>query len=69
MGNSIIASKFRKGGGRPKKKVVFSVGYFAGFFSEINNMIFAIISCKKNNINFTINSKHSAIFGEKGSEE
>lgn len=70
MGNSIIASKFRKGGGvRPKKKVVFSVGYFAGFFSEINNMIFAIIYCKKNNIKFTINSKNSAIFGEKGWEE
>lgn len=52
-----------------KKKVVFSVGYYAGFFSEINNMILAMIYCLKNNLKFTLNSKNSAIFGDKGWEE
>lgn len=35
-----------------KKKCVFSVGHSAGFFSEINNMLFAILYCLDNKIKF-----------------
>lgn len=51
------------------RKAIFSVGYYAGFFSEINNMILALMYCKFNNIEFIINSKNSAMFGPNGWEE
>lgn len=35
-----------------KKKCVFAVGHSAGFFSEINNMLFVILYCLDNKIKF-----------------
>lgn len=41
------------------KKCVFSVGTIAGFFSEINNMIWAMIYCASNNIKFLLYSQNA----------
>jgi hypothetical protein len=35
-----------------KEKAIFCIGHSAGFFSEINNMILAMIYCLENNIKF-----------------
>jgi hypothetical protein len=42
-----------------KKKLIFSIGSKAGFFSEYNNMILAMIFCLENQIKFTISSYNS----------
>jgi len=39
-----------------KSKLVFGLGVHAGFFSEINNMVIAIVYCLHHNIEFKLNS-------------
>lgn len=49
-----------------KKKLIFHIGHSAGFYSEFNNMVLAILYCRLHNIDFEIYS-HDANFGyEKG---
>ncbi len=50
------------------KRLVYRLGDSAGFFSELNNMIFAMIWCLDNNIRFELNSKNSNL-GTNGYEE
>lgn len=52
-----------------KKKCVFSVGHSAGFFSEINNMIFAMVYCLENKIKFMPYFKEANFSNEKGWQE
>lgn len=40
-----------------QKKVTFNLGAEAGFFSEFNNMVLAMIYCLDNQINFSLYSK------------
>jgi hypothetical protein len=47
-----------------KKKLVFHLGAEAGFYSEFNNMVAAILYCLKNEIQFVLYSK-DANFGYK----
>ena len=39
------------------RKLLFYIGYDAGFFSEYNNMLLAILYCRRNNIQFYLSSK------------
>lgn len=41
------------------KKLVFNFGAEAGFFSELNNMILAIVYCLENKIQFVLYSKNA----------
>ena len=52
-----------------KKKCVFTVGHSAGFFSEINNMIFAMIYCLKNQIKFILYTKTANFANTEGWKE
>lgn len=47
-----------------KSKLIFHIGHSAGFYSEFNNMVLAILYCKKHNIDFVIYSQ-DANFGQK----
>lgn len=47
-------------------QVLFYIGADAGFFSEYNNMLFAIIYCKLNNIKFTLASHNATFAYQKG---
>lgn len=49
-----------------KKKLVFRLGANAGFFSEFNNMVFAILYCLENNIQFRLSSSNSNFSIDKG---
>ena len=49
-----------------KKKLVFRIGTDAGFFSEYNNMIFAMLYCLQNEIKFVLSSKDNKFSIEKG---
>jgi hypothetical protein len=42
-----------------KKTLVFNIGTDAGFFSEYNNMILAMLYCLENKIRFTLFSKNA----------
>ena len=48
------------------RKLTFHLGAEAGFFSEINNMVLAIIYCLDNKIKFTLYSKQGNISYSKG---
>ncbi len=48
------------------KKLLFRIGALAGFYSEYNNMVLAILYCKKHNIDFLLCSKYSNIAYKKG---
>lgn len=52
-----------------KKKCVFAVGHSQGFFSEINNMIFAMLYCIKNEVKFMPYTKTANFADTKGWEE
>lgn len=45
-----------------KKKLIYHIGQEAGFYSELNNMVIAILFCRRNNIDFSLYSK-DANFG------
>ena len=49
-----------------ERKLTFHLGAEAGFFSEINNMILAIIFCLENEIKFTLYSKRGNFSYSKG---
>lgn len=49
-----------------KKKLVFHLGFDAGFFSEYNNMILAMLYCYTNKIQFVLYSKDSNFGYNKG---
>lgn len=42
-----------------EKKITFHLGAEAGFFSEFNNMVLAMIYCLENNIRFSLYSKRA----------
>lgn len=46
-----------------KQKLIFHIGHSAGFYSEFNNMVLAILYCRRHNIDFEIYSK-DANFGQ-----
>jgi hypothetical protein len=48
---------------RSSSKCVYRIGNESGFFSEINNMIMAMVFCLENNLNFQICSANS-IYGD-----
>ena len=49
-----------------KQKMIYRLGYDAGFFSEYNNMILGSIYCLSNQISFSINSNFSNFKVDKG---
>ncbi|WP_143544494.1 O-fucosyltransferase family protein [Salinimicrobium sediminis] len=49
-----------------EKKLTFHLGANAGFFSEFNNMVFAILYCLKNKIKFSLYSKGGNLAHIKG---
>lgn len=49
-----------------EKKMTFHLGVDAGFFSEFNNMVLAILYCLQNEIKFTLYSKKANFALEKG---
>ena len=49
-----------------QKRLVYNLGSEAGFFSEYNNMILAILYCLKHNINFVLYSKKANFGIDKG---
>lgn len=49
-----------------EKKMTFHLGAEAGFFSEFNNMVLAILYCLQNEIKFTLYSKKANFALEKG---
>jgi Alpha-(1,6)-fucosyltransferase N- and catalytic domains len=49
-----------------KRKVVFRIGLAAGFFSEYNNMIFAMAWCLRNNYQFQLFSSEANFGFDKG---
>lgn len=52
-------NKYKEVNNSFKKKLVFNIGVDAGFFSEYNNMILAMLYCLKNEIKFSISSKYA----------
>jgi len=52
-----------------KKNLVFHVGWRAGFFSEYNNMILAMLFCLQNKIKFILYSNDAAFKYKKGWED
>ncbi len=48
------------------KKMVFRMGAEAGFFSEYNNMVLALLFCLKQNIKFVMYSSHANFALDKG---
>ncbi|MCL1934361.1 MAG: hypothetical protein FWF53_11190 [Candidatus Azobacteroides sp.] len=49
-----------------KKKLIFRLGVFAGFFSEYNNMILAMLYCLKHKIRFVLYSRDAIFCYEQG---
>lgn len=49
-----------------EKKLTFHLGANAGFFSEFNNMVFAILYCLKYKIKFSLYSKEGNLAYKKG---
>lgn len=52
-----------------KQKCIFKVGKSQGFFSEINNMIYAMLYCLEHKIKFILTSTNANFAPEKGWEE
>jgi len=49
-----------------KKQLIFRIGADSGFFSEYNHMIFAMLYCLKNQIQFVLSSKDNNFSIDKG---
>ena len=49
-----------------KQKLVFHIGHSAGFYSEFNNMVIAILYCRRHNIDFSIYSADANFRIKKG---
>ena len=63
--SSDLHSEYTKLNQSFKNKIVYRFGDSAGFYSELNNMIFSMLFCLRNSIRFEINSKEN-IFSKKG---
>jgi hypothetical protein len=61
-----IAKEYTKIYNSYKKTVVFKIGDEAGFFSEYNNMILAMLYCLENKYRFVLTSKNANFASEKG---
>lgn len=61
-----MIEKYRHINSRYKKKLIYNFGSEAGFFSEYNNMILAMLYCLKNNIRFELFSLNN-LFAENDS--
>lgn len=64
MSTETLAKSLETLNRRVGKKLIFHIGHSAGFYSEFNNMVFAILHCLKNNIGFKLYSE-DANFREK----
>jgi len=49
-----------------KKKIIFNASADAGFYSEFNNLVFALLYCIENEIYFELQTHGNSIFYEKG---
>jgi hypothetical protein len=54
-----VLTMYKKANQSFREKLVFRLGARAGFFSEYNNMLFSMIYCLRNNIQFELHSKKS----------
>lgn len=61
-----LLEKYKKLNCSFKKKYVFHLGADAGFYSEVSNMIFAILYCLKNEYQFILYSKDGNFGYKKG---
>lgn len=52
-----------------RRKLIFNVGAFAGFYSEFNNMVLAVIYCLDHKIKFSIYSSDANFSCDKGWED
>ncbi|WP_316851319.1 O-fucosyltransferase family protein [Pedobacter agri] len=59
MNNKILIEHYQNINNNFNKELVFRLGSEAGFFSEYNNMVFAIIYCLDKKIKFTLSSNNS----------
>ena len=57
-----LSSKYKTLNQSFKSKFVFRIGTGSGFFSEYNNMIFAILYCLANQLEFVLSSHNTNIF-------
>ena len=55
--DSLLNSYIQLNNSFRKKKLIFRLGVFAGFFSEYNNMLLAMLYCLKHKIRFVLYSK------------
>lgn len=61
--------KYTKVNNSFKKKCIFKIGESQGFFSELNNMIYAMLYCLENKIQFVLTSVNANFASKKGWEE
>jgi len=61
-----VINQYHKLNSSFKKKLVYHIGSEAGFFSEYNNMILAMLYCLKHKIKFVLYSKNANFGFEKG---
>lgn len=59
MENKIWINEYNKLNSSFKQKFVFRIGTDAGFFSEFNNMVFAMLYCLQNRTKFVLSSKRN----------
>jgi hypothetical protein len=52
-----------------KSKLVFGIGIHAGFYSEINNMVIAMVYCLHNGIKFSLHSSNANFRYKSGWED
>lgn len=69
MPDSTLLSTYKTLNNSFKKNLVFHMGYEAGFFSEYNNMILAMLFCLKNHIKFSMYSSDANFGFKKGWED
>lgn len=66
MDNTVWLDKYNKLNNSFRQKFVFRIGTDAGFFSEFNNMVFAMLYCLQNNIKFVLSSSNNKFTIDKG---
>jgi hypothetical protein len=49
--------RFRHRNAQHEKQLVFRLGAQAGFFSEVNNLLLAVLYCLRSNIRFRLSSR------------
>lgn len=66
MNHQVLLQKYTRLNNSFTKTLTFHVGADAGFFSEFNNMVFAILYCLENRIKFRLYSKKANFSLEHG---